>query len=534
MGDPLKKVQPGQPVRIPARTFNTFIDAAQDYLQRRQNVGGRPLGTRPRSGIILTKNASGADLEQFNILGVDSVIFTPTDNADEFRARAALSGITPADAHIGRFVILLEPVADGKIGHAIVQGIVPVRLYVTHANHTHAEIEPGTAAYLSSQWAGTARIYWKEAGVSSDTEDLKWGLVVLPVGGGIGASYVWRARVTGVYGWDGAAWVSYADDGWQCYATANPLYQNGEPDEDTTLYLKLTRDCADGEVGFKDVGIGDDLGYVIATDTADVPGQPEGTGYNGWVLLHGGDEGAMLSALQHVQGGPGIVVDETDPFDPKASVQLADVTPPGLQFVDGAGDEGKLAVKPDTAKGIDVGANGVCVDLAADPGLQFVGGDLAVKPNAAKAVVVEAAGVGVVANADKAIVAEVAGVGVVANIPEAIAVDADGVRWAYNTEKGLDTENNLAIVKVDPLRAVGVDADGIHLMFGYGLDLDEGAVVVALYTEGTGGPHLEFVTGELAHKTLHDSDQWITVGDGAGGTITLIFDRAGHFTGTYP
>jgi len=96
--------------------------------------------------------------------------------------------------------------------------------------------------------------------------------------------------------------VSYAADGWQAYVTANPLYQNGEPDEETTLLLKLTADCAEGEVGFKDVAGADRVCYIIATDTSDVPGQPSGTPYDGWVILHGEDDGATLAALQHAAG----------------------------------------------------------------------------------------------------------------------------------------------------------------------------------------------------------------------------------------
>lgn len=34
MGDCLKKVQSGDPLAIPAATFNTFVDAAQDFLRR--------------------------------------------------------------------------------------------------------------------------------------------------------------------------------------------------------------------------------------------------------------------------------------------------------------------------------------------------------------------------------------------------------------------------------------------------------------------------------------------------------------------
>lgn len=43
--------------------------------------------------------------------------FTPSDNKDGFKNQAVLAGVTSAaDDHAGRFVILLEPLADGKIG----------------------------------------------------------------------------------------------------------------------------------------------------------------------------------------------------------------------------------------------------------------------------------------------------------------------------------------------------------------------------------------------------------------------------------
>jgi hypothetical protein len=42
MGDHLKKVKSGDPLRLPAATLNTFIDASRDCLERQQNVGGDP------------------------------------------------------------------------------------------------------------------------------------------------------------------------------------------------------------------------------------------------------------------------------------------------------------------------------------------------------------------------------------------------------------------------------------------------------------------------------------------------------------
>ena len=82
MSDHLKKVKTGDSLVIPAQTFNTFIDAARDFRARQQ---GRAQTAQPgfrSSGIILVKNASGADQNRFAILGIDSPIITPTDNED--------------------------------------------------------------------------------------------------------------------------------------------------------------------------------------------------------------------------------------------------------------------------------------------------------------------------------------------------------------------------------------------------------------------------------------------------------------------
>lgn len=42
MSNVLTKVRPGDPLRIPAATFNTFVDAAQDFLRRQRDIGRTP------------------------------------------------------------------------------------------------------------------------------------------------------------------------------------------------------------------------------------------------------------------------------------------------------------------------------------------------------------------------------------------------------------------------------------------------------------------------------------------------------------
>jgi len=461
MGDALKKVTAGSPLAIPAAAYNAFIDAARAE-QAHQGDQGVPGQAIPReSGIVLIKNTTESDLDRFAILGIDAPIFTPTDNEQEFKNRVALKGVTPdteEDEHYGRFAILLEPLAAGRIGLGMVQGVTPVRLRRYTDWLRSADIQDGKTGYLCDKIGGIAKILWCEEGVSENEEDLKWAVVAFRGGGTVGASYVWRAQVTGVYAADGGAWVSYAADGWQAYVTANPLYQNGEPDEETTLLLKLTADCAEGEVGFKDVAGGDRVGYIIATDTSDVPGQPSGTKYDGWVILHGEDDGATLAALQHAAGGPGITVDDTtDPFEPKISVDLAD--PSGLEF-DAGGDDGRLKAKPDTARGLDLDGSGIFIDLAATPGLEFSGGDLKVLPDGDEGIKVDAQGVGVkLAASNPGLQFDGGGLQAKPYLAHAICVTGDGIGVNINHQSdGLEFDSN--VLKVYPDEEQGIELTG--------------------------------------------------------------------------
>lgn len=177
MGDTLKKVKSGDALVIPAQTFNTFIDAARDFRARQQeNAQTAQPGFRS-SGIILVKNASGYDQNRFAILGIDSPVITPTDNEDEFKNKIVFSGVTPTDAdHIGKFVILAEPLADGEIGRAFAHGVCPVKVNVEDEAHAYADIEDAQTQYLLSGTSGAAQILWAESGTGE-----VWAVVRLGV-----------------------------------------------------------------------------------------------------------------------------------------------------------------------------------------------------------------------------------------------------------------------------------------------------------------------------------------------------------------
>jgi len=173
MGDPFHKAVSGQPLRVPARTWNAFLDAARDHQARQQNVAGAPAAELRPGGIVPVKNASGADRARFDILGIDGPVFTPTENEQGFKNRVALRGVVPTLAdHEGRFVILFEPVKAGGIGLAGVQGVFPVKVDVQDEDHDFADVDDGQCGHLASGRCGAAQILWKESGTGE-----KWAVV---------------------------------------------------------------------------------------------------------------------------------------------------------------------------------------------------------------------------------------------------------------------------------------------------------------------------------------------------------------------
>jgi len=183
MGDILKKVHAGDPLRIPAATFNTLIDVARDHLASRQNSARQPGMALPPPGVILMiRNDSGSDRDRFEVLGLDEPVFPPEDNTADISRGPAMSGIYPVDPdHVGAFVVLLEPIAAGSVGRAMIQGAVPVQVdFADAGTNTWADISDGVTANLKAMATGSARILWR-TGEPGDT-GIEWCICELTGG----------------------------------------------------------------------------------------------------------------------------------------------------------------------------------------------------------------------------------------------------------------------------------------------------------------------------------------------------------------
>ena len=166
-GYDLRKVRTGDPLRIPARAYNAFVDAAHIARRIESDTNASPALRSANEHLVLVRNDSGADLPRFGVLGINRPIVDPGEdgNPNEFKRRAALIGaaITTTDEYVGRFIVAREPIASGKIGWAVIRGVTPVTINVIDEAHSHADTYPNEQ-FLRSGFTGAARILWKEPG----------------------------------------------------------------------------------------------------------------------------------------------------------------------------------------------------------------------------------------------------------------------------------------------------------------------------------------------------------------------------------
>jgi len=185
MGDSLKKVHTGQPLKIPAATFNAFINAAKAHQQQQQI--GQAGQASSRGHLVLVRNNSAATVDRFGVLAITGTVFAPTN--DEFMNRIIFEGNTPSADLLGSFVITAEPIKASGIGAAFAAGVCPVQIDVTDDDHRQADTASGDAAKLKSGYGGAAAILWREGGLGVQWSVIRFGK---PPGG----SGIMRAKAT--------------------------------------------------------------------------------------------------------------------------------------------------------------------------------------------------------------------------------------------------------------------------------------------------------------------------------------------------
>jgi len=174
MTEPLKKVRTGERLRIPASTYNAFIDAAQAH-RNQQGARARTGRDVVPDGTILVRNDTGVDQSQFAILGLNGPLFEPTSLQAFKNHPRIVKAIAPATGtHDNKFVVLADPIVAGKMGRAVISGVYLAKVNVTDADHAYATITNAQTGYFTSAASGPVQILWKESGTGQ-----KWAQIIV-------------------------------------------------------------------------------------------------------------------------------------------------------------------------------------------------------------------------------------------------------------------------------------------------------------------------------------------------------------------
>ncbi|MBN2585013.1 MAG: hypothetical protein JXL80_18270 [Planctomycetes bacterium] len=177
MSDAFRTVTSGERFRPSARAWNALMKLAQAYEGGGMDPTGMAALGLSNPAPVLVQNDSGADRDEFDVLGIDSALVLPSDGdmpASQFKSVLAVKGVTPVDPdHLGRFVVLAGPVKAGAIGRGYIAGACPAKINVQDADHLWAEIKDGEVR-LQSAASGSAVILWRESGTGE-----KWAIIHL-------------------------------------------------------------------------------------------------------------------------------------------------------------------------------------------------------------------------------------------------------------------------------------------------------------------------------------------------------------------
>lgn len=163
MGDQFRKVQPGDPLQIPAEAWNALVDLSQHQKNQRHDQQSKNEGSSRQTTLAKVRNQTGIDLDRFSIVALGTPVITPTANLTEFKRQVSFQGLVPNAGTGPRFGVLLEPLKNNFIGTAAVAGCVITRVSVGATVYTAAETIIGQNGYLRSVPHGPASVLWIES-----------------------------------------------------------------------------------------------------------------------------------------------------------------------------------------------------------------------------------------------------------------------------------------------------------------------------------------------------------------------------------
>lgn len=170
--NPFRHVRSGEPLVIPATTYNAMVDATQIVRNRRINLA--PHGTGFDSLFVHVVNTTGKTLRRFDVLGLDGPL--ATSEIDTFCERIVFNGVVPQKEHKGKFVVLQEDAEPDICVRACAYGVSIAKIKVEPEDGERkrikfCDITENETGYLKSGGNG-AEVLW-----SDDSAEDRWAII---------------------------------------------------------------------------------------------------------------------------------------------------------------------------------------------------------------------------------------------------------------------------------------------------------------------------------------------------------------------
>ena len=168
-------VRSGEPLQIPAATYNAMVDAAQAHRNRRINLA--PHGAGFDSLFVYVVNTTGQSLQRFNVVGLDGPSDSPSNaqNTDAFCNRIVFKGVKPQKKHKGKFAVLQQDAANNMVVRACVYGATVTKVKTDsdggNTEPKYCDIKENETGYLSSGGSG-AEVLWCD-----NSSQERWAIV---------------------------------------------------------------------------------------------------------------------------------------------------------------------------------------------------------------------------------------------------------------------------------------------------------------------------------------------------------------------
>jgi hypothetical protein len=169
-----KRVSRGDPITIPAATWNAVLDVTEE-VKARPGVKNVYTDDETRGTTVVIRNDTGADRALGDCVDLGDPLTSPAADVDQFGARAWFEGKTPSATDMGG-AVLAEPIPAGEYGLAFVSGVVSARVSVLTSTDWLRRCDLGTNHVMSLKPNGSHQVLWFESGTGT-----KWATVRLGV-----------------------------------------------------------------------------------------------------------------------------------------------------------------------------------------------------------------------------------------------------------------------------------------------------------------------------------------------------------------